>query len=83
MKRWEDVITSTNMTHNSSKVWKTIRKLPNDSTTSNYPCLVSAFQVALQLLVNVRGTISSNPKRPVLPPSTEGDYSMIYSFSEE
>ena len=45
-KRWEEVITSTNMTHNSRKVWKTIRNLSNDPTTSNPPCLVSANQVA-------------------------------------
>ena len=25
----------------------------------------------------------SKPKRPVLPPATEGDYSMVYHFSEE
>ena len=84
-KRWEEVITSTNMimTHNSHKAWKTSRKLSNDPTTSNPPCLVSANQVAHQLLVNGRGTMPSKPKRPVLPPATEGDYSMVYPFSEE
>ena len=25
----------------------------------------------------------SKPKRPVLPPATKGDYSMVYPFSEE
>ena len=79
-KRWEEVITSTNMTHNSCNAWKTIKKLSNDPTTSNLPCLVSTNQVAHQLLVNGRGTM---PKRPVLPPATEGDYSMVYPFSEE
>ena len=83
MKRWEEVTTSTNMTHNSRKAWKTIRKLSNDTTTSNPPCLVSANQVAHQLLVNVRGTMPSKPKRPVLPPATEGHYSMVYPFSEK
>ena len=82
-KRWEEVITYTNMTHNSRKAWKTIRKLSNDLTTSNPPCLVSANQVAHQLLVNGRGTMPSKPKRPVLSPATEGDYSMVYPFSEE
>ena len=57
-KRWEEVMTSTNMTHNSRKAWKTIRKLSNDATTSK-------------------------PQRPVLPPATERDYSMVYPFSEE
>ena len=82
-KRWEEVITSTNMTHNSRKVWKTIRKLSNDPTTSNPPYLVSAKQDAQQLLVNGRGTMPSKLKHSVLPPVTEGDYSMVYLFSEE
>ena len=79
----KNVITSTNMTHNRCKAWKTIRKLSNDPTTSNPPCLVSANQVAHQLLVNGRGTMPSNTNRPVLPPETVGDYSMVYAFSEE
>ena len=71
------------MTHNSRKAWKTIRKLSNDPTTPNPPCLVSANQVAHQLLVKGRGTMPSKPKLPVLPPTTEEDYSMVYPFSEE
>ena len=71
------------MTHNSRKARKTIRKLSNDPTTSNRPCLVSANQVAHQLLVNGRGTMPSKPKRPVLPPATERDFSMVYPLSEE
>ena len=71
------------MTHNSRKAWKTIRKLSNDPTTSNPPCLVSANHVAHQLLFNGRGTMPSKPKRHVLPTATEGDYSMVYPFSEE
>ena len=79
----EEVITSTNMTHNSHKAWKMIRKLSNHPTTSNPPCPVSANQVAHQPLVNGRGTMPSKPKHPVLHPATEGDYSMVYPFSEE
>ena len=71
------------MTHNSRKAWKTIRKLSNDSTTVNPPCLVSANQVAHQLLVNGSGTMSSKTKRPVLPLATEGNASMLCLFSEE
>ena len=70
-KRWEEVITSTNVTHNSRKAWNTIRKLSNDPTTSNPPCLVSANQVAHLFLVNGRDTMPSKPKRPVLPPATQ------------
>ena len=66
-KIWEEVITSTNMTHNSRKAWKTINKLSNDPTSSNPPCLVTAYQVAHQLLVNGRGTMSSKPKRLYYP----------------
>ena len=79
----EEVITSTNINHNSRKSWKTIRKLSNDTTTYNPPCLVSASQVAHQLLVNGRGTMLHKPKRSVLPPATERYYSMVYPFSEE
>ena len=79
---WEEVITSANMTRNSRKAWKTINKLSNDPTSSNPPCLVTANQVAHQLLVNGRGTMPSKPKRPVLPPATEGDTSKVYPFSE-
>ena len=49
---WDEVITSTDLTHNSCKAWQTIRKLSNDPTTLNPPCLVNANQVAYQLLIN-------------------------------
>ena len=81
-KIWEEVITSTNMIHNCRKAWKTINKLSNDPTSSNPPCLVTANQVAHQLLVNGRGTMPSKPKRHVLTPATEGDTSKVYPFSE-
>ena len=72
-RRWEEVITSTNMSHNSRQAWKTIRMLSNDPTSSSPPCIVNANQVAHQLLLNGRGNISSKPKRPVLP-ETRGRY---------
>ena len=71
------------MTHNSRKAWTTIRKLSNDSTTSNPSCLFNANQVSHQLLVNGIGTIPSKPKRIVLHSATEGDHSMVYPFSNE
>ena len=45
------------MTNNSHNAWNTIRKLSNDPTTSNPPCLVSANQVEKQLLINSRSAI--------------------------
>ena len=80
-KRWEEVITSTNMTHNSRKGCKIIKHLSNDPTSPIAPCIVSANQVAHQLLINSRGTMSNKPKRLVLSPTAEE--SMVYPFSEE
>ena len=74
-KSWEEVITSTDLTHNSRRAWQTIRKLSNDPTTPNPPCLVHANQVAHQLLINGQGTMSTKQKRPILPPIQEGTIS--------
>ena len=46
------------------------------------PCLVSANQVAHQLLVNGRGNMPSKSKRPVLP-KTEASTSMVSPFSKD
>ena len=73
---------STDLTHSSRKAWQTNRKLSNDPTSTNLPCLVNANQVAHQLLVNGRGTIPPKPKRPVLP-TVEGIPSVVSAFSEE
>ena len=78
-KRWEEIITTTYMTHNSRKTWATIRNLSNDPASSTPPCLVSANQVAYQLLINNRSRMSTKSKRPALPPTTE----VGESFSEE
>ena len=69
-KKWEDVITSTNMTHISRKAWKIIQNLFNDPTSPIAPCLVIANEVAHQLPINSRG-MSNKPKLPVLPPTGE------------
>ena len=41
-KRWEEIITSTNMTHNIRKAWKSIKHPSNDPISSIAPCIVSA-----------------------------------------
>ena len=80
--KWVEVITSTDLTHNSRKAWQTIRKLSNDPTSTNPPCLVITNQDAHQLLVNGRGAMPTKPTRPVLP-TVEGILSFVSGFSEE
>ena len=65
-----------------SKSLENYQQASNDPTFSNPPYLVTANQVAHQLLVNGRGTMPSKPKIPVLPPATKGDTSKVYPFSE-
>ena len=81
-KRWEEVITSIDLTHNSRKAWQTIKKLSNDPTSPNPPGLVNSNQVAHHLLVNGQGTMSTKPKCPALP-TVEGKPSLVSAFSEE
>ena len=81
-KRWEEVITSIDLNHNSRKAWQTIKKLSNDPTASNPPCLVNSNQVAHHLLVNGQGTMPPKPKFPALP-TVEGKPSLMSAFSEE
>ena len=80
-KRWEEIITTTIMTHNSRKAWNTIRNISDDSASSTPLYLVSANQVAHQLLINNRGTMSTRPKRPDIPLTTEIGQSMVYPFA--
>ena len=77
-KRWEEVITSIDLTHNSRKAWQTIKKLSNDPTSPNPPCLVNSNH----LLVNGQGTMPTKPKCPALP-TVEGKQSLVSAFSEE
>ena len=81
-KRWEEVITSIDLTHNSRKAWQPIKMLSNDPTSPNPPCLVNSNQVAHHLLVNGQGTMSIKPKCPALP-IVEGKPSLVSAFNEE
>ena len=47
-KIWEEIITTTNITHNSRKAWNTIINHYNSLASSAHPCLVRANQVAHQ-----------------------------------
>ena len=82
-RRWEEMITSTDLTGNSRKAWQTIRKISNDPTASKPPCLVTANQVAHQLLVNGRGEMPTKPKCPNLSPISEYDSLLVFPFTEE
>ena len=70
-KRGEEVIISINMTHNSRKAWKISNHFFNDPASSIAPCLVRTNQVAHQLLINSRGTMSNKSKPPVLSANVE------------
>ena len=81
-KRWEEIITSIDLTHNSRKPWQIIKKLSNDPTSPNPPCLVTSNQAAHHLLVNGQGTMHTKPKCSALP-TVEGKPSLVSAFSEE
>ena len=79
--RLEEVIKTINMTHNSDKTWKTIRKLSHDPATTQPPYIVSTNQVVYQLLINDKGTMPTKSQRLVI--STVTVTSMVYPLSEE
>ena len=81
-KRWEEVITSIDLTHNSRKACQTIKKLSNNPTSPNPPCLVKSNQVAHHLLVNGQVMMPTKPKCPALP-TVERKPSLVSAFSEE
>ena len=81
-RRWEEMITSTDLTGNSLKAWQTMSKISNDPTASKPPCLVTANQVAHQLLVKSRGEMPTKPKCPKLAPISEDDSSLVFLFTE-
>ena len=55
-KRWKELITSTDMTHNSKKAWATIKRLNSDKHTQSRIAAVTPNQVANQLLLNGKPT---------------------------
>ena len=77
------MITSTDLTDKSRKAWHTIINISNDTTASKPPCLVTANQVAHQLLVNGRGEMPTKPKCPKLFTISEDDSSLVFPFTVE
>ena len=59
------------------------QKYLNDPIAPEPPCLVTANQVAHQLLVNGRGAMSTNPKCPKLSPVSEEDSSLVLPVTGE
>ena len=82
-ERWEEMITSIDLTHNSRKAWNTIKSISNDLTMPTPPCLVNANQVVHQLLVNGRGNMPTKPKRPILSTEEQSEQSLVHPFTEE
>ena len=60
-RRWEEMITSTDLTGNTRKAWQTIINISNDHTASIPPGLVTVKQVAHQLLVNAEDKCQRSP----------------------
>ena len=81
-KRWEEVITSIDLTHNSRKAWQTMKKLSNDPTSPNPPSLVNSNQVDHHLLVNGQGTMPTKPKCHALS-TVESKLSLVSAFRKE
>ena len=81
-ERWQKMITSIDLTHNSRNAWKTIQIISNDPTTPTSPCLVNANQVAHQLLVNGRGNMRTKPVPPILTTVEQSEQSLVYPFTE-
>ena len=82
-RRWEEMITSIDLTGNSRKAWQTIRKISIDLTAPKTSCLVTANQVAHQLLVNSRREMSNKSNCPKLSPISEDDSSLVFYFTEK
>ena len=74
---------SSDLTHNGRKAWKTIKSIPNDRATPKPPCFVNANQVAYQILVNGRGNMTTNTKRPILTTAEQGEQSLVYPITQE
>jgi hypothetical protein len=81
-KQWEELILSIDLTQNSRRAWKTISKLNNDATRATPVSLVTANQVAHQLLLNSKGNGAKihSPKYKQHPTTNE---SLLTSFTED
>ena len=81
-KRWEEVITSIDLTHNRRKAWHGYQEAIQRPYLSKPPVYGQLQQFAHHLLVNGQGTMPTKPKCPALP-TVEGKPSLVSAFSEE
>ena len=66
-RRWEEMITSTDLTDNSRKAWQTIRKDLQRPTAPKPRCLATGNHVSHQLLVNGRGEMPTKSSVLICP----------------
>ncbi|KAG7310409.1 hypothetical protein JYU34_003184 [Plutella xylostella] len=60
-QKWCKMLETVDMTHNSKKAWKFIKRLDSDPTVANLHSNVTANQIAHQLLLNGKSTSRSPP----------------------
>ena len=76
-ERWEEMITSIDLTHNSRKAWKTIKSIV--PTTPTPPCLLMLTKLHTSYLSMEEET---QPKRPIITIAQQGEQSLVYLFTE-
>ena len=72
---WESIITNIDMKHSSRQAWKTLKKINNDPTTPKENILVSANQIAQQLVLNGK----PDNKQKSLPITKSEEETNLYS----